>query len=154
MMSQNNLTDLYVESSVPCVPIVPVLGEIVEICFDTVGNVLYAWVTERGSNDLWSLCYASRVYGYELLFVFESVGKDRLLEGMQIHREHVTDVAFVVDGSDIVAVTEEFGRKRVVKVVRLDPVTGKWRVVHLLQFDLDSGDDWVSSAFDNCVVLT
>ncbi len=51
MMSQNNLTDLYVESSVPCVPIVPVLGEIVEIRFDTVGNVLYAWVTERGSND-------------------------------------------------------------------------------------------------------
>ncbi len=54
MMSQHDLIDLYVKSSVLCVPIVPILGEIVEIRFDTVGNVLYAWVTERGSNDLWS----------------------------------------------------------------------------------------------------
>ncbi len=52
-----------VQLPVPFVHIEPVFGEIVEIRFDTVRNVLYGVVVEFTQYERWTLCYAAQSLG-------------------------------------------------------------------------------------------
>lgn len=47
----------------------PVFGELIEIRFATVENVLYGVVIENATEDRWALCYAAQAFGFELLWM-------------------------------------------------------------------------------------
>jgi hypothetical protein len=75
------------------VHIEPVVGDIVEIWFETVDSMLYGLVREIGDGKQWTICYVARTFGYELLWSFQAVGKEKFVEILGVEMEGVVEVA-------------------------------------------------------------
>jgi hypothetical protein len=123
-----------------------VCGEIVEMRFDTVENVLYGVVIEVDDEDQWAIIYAARVFGFEHLWIFRAVDRDYWTNTMRIHDENVVGVAETEDddGGTLV-VSQEVEMLRNVMIFRFNEGIDEW-VLHLvLQFDLTSSINWVDS---------
>ncbi len=121
-------------------------GEIVEMRFDTVGNVLYGVVFERDADDQWTLIYAARVFGFERLWVFRAVDRDYWTNTMMIHDENVVGVAVPEDDDDdVLVVIQEIEILRNVMIFWFDEELDEWGLHLVLQFDLTSSINWVPS---------
>ncbi len=128
-------------------------GEIVEMRFDAVGNVLYGVVFERDDDDHWTLIYAARVFGFERLWVFRAVDRDYWTNTMMIHDGNVVGVAVPDDDDDVLVVIQEIEMLRNVMIFRFDEELDEWGLHLVLQFDLTSSINWVLSD-ENSVATT
>ena len=78
----------------------PVFGELIEIRFATVENVLYGVVIENATEDRWALCYAAQAFGFELLWMLRAVDRRFRTETLEIYNNHVVDVSMMEDDND------------------------------------------------------
>ena len=132
----NEITDIVENLPVPFVHIEPVFGQILEMRFDTVGNILYSWVIERDGVNQWKFCYASREYGYELLYVFRTVEPSEWLEAIEMHNDNVVDASGAVyPDVNAVAVTQELNDMRTVMILQCTDGANDWELHLLLRFD-------------------
>jgi hypothetical protein len=127
----------------PLIPIVPVIGEIVEIQFDTVGEVLYALVIEYKGDERWTLCYRARAYGYQLLWLFRALPREEWAAAMAGLAEDVVDISRTVeDDVDTLVVTQEGSRNRTVMFFQGVDGVSDWVPCLVLTFDLSSPVGW------------
>ncbi len=123
----------------------PLFGNVLEVRFDTVGNVLYGVVIEETSEDRWTVCYAARSHGFELLWMFRSVGRSVWEETMGIHEDDVVDVAMMEDTDEhMLVITKEVDWCRTLIFYRIDDQGNEWMVYLVLQYDLNVSINWVA----------
>jgi hypothetical protein len=131
---------------IPFPHIQAVFGEVIDMRFDTVDNVLYGVVCERRDEDEWVLIYAARVFGFERLWTFWAVDRDYWTNTMRILDDNVVGVAETEhDGGGTLVVTQEVDTLRNVMVFRFDEETDEWSLYLVLQFDLTTSINWAAS---------
>jgi hypothetical protein len=123
----------------------PLFGTVLEIRFDTVGNVLYGVVIEETPQDRWTVCYVARSYGFELLWMFRSVERSVWEETMGIREDGVVDVALTEDPDEhMLVVTKEVDWCRTLIFYRVDDQGDAWMVFLVVQFDLNVSINWAA----------
>ena len=123
----------------------PLFGTVLEIRFDTVGNVLYGVVIEETPQDRWTVCYVARSYGFELLWMFRSVERSVWEETMGIREDDVVDVAVTEDTDEhMLVVMKEVDWCRTLIFYRVDDQGNEWMVYLVLQYYLNVSINWVA----------
>jgi hypothetical protein len=128
----------------------PLFGDIVDLRFDTVGNVMYGIAIEVNAYDRWTVCYAARSYGYELMWMLRAVSRESWNEYLETLEDDIVDVSVTDDEDDrMLVVTREIDALRMMIFFWFDEPRGVWVLYLVLQFDLNSSINWAPSDDDS-----